>query len=295
MASSSEFELLIATICNPASAINQRQQAENRLLEALSNPSTCFNYLPLILTASDNVCFFIGIGLQRLVWRHWDNIDDHQKQMTLDAIREVLLKRHVNLQSFAKSKLEQVLAAICIQSKSFDPIMEFILPHIGSNQITQETIIGLSTVRTSLDLILSENPKISTKDRSAIVQIIERNGLVVSLTNLACTVCATAMQNYNPATLQSMVISLEFLKILVSKLPLGSHISIDVLMLLFKLAESGSDVESNMHQCALTSIEILSEVMTKKFVPMGGVPILLQIVDKTVSLLRMFRSGFWCG
>lgn len=286
----SEFEVLIQVICNPASAINHRQDAERRLLDMLSSLSTWSIYLPLIMNASDNVCFFIGIGLQRLVWRHWEELDHYQKQLLIESIQEALRQRTYHLQSYALTKLEQVLAVTCIQSKSFDPVVQLIISHLQTNQLTNEALVGLSAVRTSLDFILSDDPKILARDRSSIVAIILSGGMLQQFTDLSCRFCSAALEHRADDTIHALKIAIDFLKVIISKLPLGQHISIDVLMLLFSLSELGANSDRPiLLEIAQSSLESLTDVMSKKYIPAGGVPILLQILSKTVWLLKMFR------
>ena len=84
----SEFETLLRCICSSTSSNQNRNLSERRLLDILSDYHSQIwkRYCSLLLivpstnthmsnsyvdTNNDQVCFFIGIGLQRLVWRYW--------------------------------------------------------------------------------------------------------------------------------------------------------------------------------------------------------------------------------
>jgi hypothetical protein len=95
---------------------------------------------------------------------------------------------------------------------------------------------------------------------------------------------------------------LEILKIIIStsKLQIGPHISSEVVNLLFSVAEIGAKMEETniLHYCAMSSIEVLTEIMLKKYVPpplkngnqaVNSVDVLLDIIVKSISLLKLFR------
>jgi hypothetical protein len=294
----SEFETVINTICNPVTPIENRSNAERRLLELLSGLQTWSQHLSTLYTANDMVCFFIGIGYQRLVWRHWSKLSQEGKEALTNAITSVLLNRG-NMASFAKAKLEQVLAAICVNSLTLQPVLNLL---VDCNQ--PGAYNGLSAMRTVMDSILSDDPKIDPNTKQTLEVLSE--GVILPLTNLACTACMNALQSYNEENSALMIVSLELLKTIVSKLPLGAHITVDVLNLMFTIAELGADHQSVFHKSALSSMEILTEIMQKKYIPKEnstsgnidgkgtsgadrGVHMMMHIASKTVFLLKSYR------
>jgi hypothetical protein len=297
----SEFDHLIATICSSTANVQSRSSAERRLLELLSSADNLVQYLPALFTANATVTFFIGIGFQRLVWRHWHRIDDARKEQMISTLTSVLQNR-LDLPSFAKSKLEQVLAAICVCNLSLQPALSMV---VSPDQ--PGFFGGLSTIETVIEFCLSDDPKIDPTARVTLMETITT--LVVPLTNLACSTCVSALQSTQSEDhYKAMVLALDLLKIIVLKLPIGVHISMNVLELLFSIAELGAAAKTHTtayQSTALSAIEILTEIMYKRYIPTGndinlssmgnivkndqGVKILMILVSKTIELLKRFR------
>lgn len=313
-----EFDRLIETICNGATPAQTRTAAEQRLMEVLCNLNSWKLYANLLYQASDTVCFFICIGFQKLVWRHWRNIAMEDRLMLNQTIIQTLTNR-TNMQTFAKSKLEQVLAAICANSCSIEPALGMLSeannPHVST---------GISAMRTVLELILSEDPQLFPEFRPTLLSAV--NDIVVPLTNLACGACNTALHHAEgPKEQNSLTVttSLDLLKVIVLKLQIGPHITADVIELLFRVAELSSPHNSPQHsthnahnnittedakRAALSAIEVLTEIMGKKYLPprannstsSGGnsgssgsssdsLYMLKEILVKTVLLLQKIR------
>ena len=236
------------------------------------------------------------------------------------------LTSRTNMQAFAKSKLEQVLAAICANSCSIEPALGMLSeannPHVST---------GISAMRTVLELILSEDPQLFPEFRPTLLSAV--NDIVVPLTNLACNACNTALHNAEgPKEQNSLTVttSLDLLKVIVLKLQIGPHVTADVIELLFRVAELSSPHNSTPHntqhsthassslhnninaedakRAALSAIEILTEIMGKKYLPpranssstssggnsSGGAGndslyMLKEILVKTVLLLQKIR------
>jgi hypothetical protein len=197
--------------------------------------------------------------------------------------------------AYAKAKLEQVLAAICVNSQTLQPVLNLI---VDCNQ--PGAYNGLSAMRTVMDCILSEDPKIDPNTRQSLEALTAN--VIHPLTNLACTACMNALQSYNEENSGLMLVALELMKTVVAKLPIGPHISADVLNLMFTIAELGADHQSVFHQSALSSMEILTEIMLKKYIPRDNsgsdaqgktqdrtVHMMMHIVNKTVMLLKSYR------
>jgi predicted transcriptional regulator YheO len=300
----SEFDLLVHTIVNPLSSVESRSQAERNLLELLSSLSTWSSHLNSLFTANDTICFFIGIGYQRLIWRHWYQLSSENRELLTNTLTNVLMTRS-KMSIFAKSKLEQVVAAICINSLSLQPALSMIQQQQQQQQPSGD-FNGLSVMKTTLEIILSDDPKIDPTTRLTLENLAEQ--VVLPLTNLSCTACMNALQSYNEENSSLMIVSLELLKIIVSRLTIGSHITVDVLNLLFTIAELGADHQSVFHQSSLASLEILTEIMIKKYIPRDtsssssgssssplkngndrAVGMMMHIINKTVQLLQSFR------
>lgn len=306
-----EFDSLIATICNGSTPQQARTAAEQRLMEVLCNLTTWKQYVGLLFQADDTVCFFLCIGFQKLVWRHWRNISMEDRVHLNQTIIQTLTNRP-NIQLFAKSKLEQVLAAICANSCSIEPALGMLVdanhPHVST---------GISTMRTVLELILSEDPQLFPEFRPAFQSAV--NDILTPLTNLACSACNVALSSPNsPKEANSLTVtaSLELLKVLITKLQIGSHVTSDVIDLLFNVAELGAVSNNNTtsastcinaadaNRAALSAIEVLTEIMGKKYLPpakssnsnsSGGdssINMLKDMLLKTVNLLQKIRYVF---
>lgn len=281
----SEFDILIATICEGSSSVENRSAAERRLVELLSDKDSVGPHLHTLHTANDTAIFFVCIGLQRLIWRGWGQLDVYLQEHLVNTITSVLTSR-LTLQRFSKAKLEQVFATICICSSSIQPAVSLL-----SSSEQQGSIVGLSCIRTVLDTILSDDAKIDQNGRGILISLID--GIIAPLTNLACGNCVKATQNYNEDTHNAMILSLEILKIIVGKLQIGPHVTLEVLDLLFSIAEMGAEENSVFHGSSLSAMEILTEVMYKRYIPVGsdgqGVKVLMRIVGKVVALLKNYR------
>jgi hypothetical protein len=306
-----EFDALVLTICSSTSSTETRSLAERRLQDIISNKSSWKIYAPYLFQANDTVCFFICIGLQRIVWRYWAEFSLEDKMLFNQTISQALISRK-NMQRFALSKLEQVLATICACSCSLEPALSLMVEASHPNVHT-----GLSAIRTVLELVLSEDPKLVVAQKAVLLPAV--TSILVPLTNLACSVCTVALQQtYTEESRTAIITSLDLLKIVMSKLPIGEHITSDVIQLLFAMAElAAADSESVFAQCSVSSIEVLTEIMSKRFLPPSrpqqvipahhasqvsphpiglaypttgsGTDMLLDLVGKSISLLKKFR------
>jgi len=295
-----EFDKLIATICNGSTQQQARSVAEQRLMEVLCNLTTWKQYANLLFQADDTVCFFLCIGFQKLVWRHWRNISMEDRVLLNQTVIQTLTNRS-NMQNFAKSKLEQVLAAICANSCSIEPAVGMLVdanhPHVST---------GISAMRTVLELILSEDPQLFPEFRSAFQSAV--NDILTPLTNLACSACNVALSSpTSPKESNSLTVtaSLDLLKVLITKVQIGPHVTNEVIDLLFNVAELGTTTSvcintNDANRAALSAIEVLTEIMSKKYLPPartnstnsgGSVNLLQDMLLKTVSLLQKIRYG----
>eukprot|EP01031_Cornospumella_fuschlensis_P032094 gene32094-38813_t len=241
------------------------------------------------------------------------------------------LTQRSNLQAFAINKIEQVIAVVCIQTVSLGPVVSLLqdTQSILNNPVRAKQ--GLSLVYTVFDSILSEDMKIDKKLAKQLQEVAQT--IVSPLTNLSCSVCSSIITilhalrsnqaaSTNPLSsleLNNLLVGLKVLKIMISKLPLGSHVSMDVLNLIYTIVEMGGsrvgtspnsitgsvaegtassrEIDQVLEQGGLMCIEILMEVMTKRYIPvdpsvkeMGANQVIVQLAMKTIHLLKMLRE-----
>eukprot|EP01038_Epipyxis_sp_PR26KG_P009793 gene9793-13175_t len=304
-----EFDELVGQICSSSSSYEIRSSAEQRLLVILSDINLWKIYLSYLLldNINDTIRFFICIGLQRLIWKYWGTghtleFSNDDKMRLTNTIIQTLTQK--NMQAFAKSKVEQVLGIICASSYSLEPVLGLLVDANSPGAFT-----GLSAIKTVLELILSDDPKLFPEQKVSL--LIATQNILVPLTNLACSACSVALQVNNDENFHMMLVSLELLKLAISKLQIGPHISADVVTLLFSIAELGADRENVYHRAAISSIEVLTEIMNKRYLPPSpliqnnidsssnnpfnrkepnsNLSVLLDIVVKLVSLLKKYR------
>ena len=279
-----EFDGLIEKICNASSPPQIRAQAEQRLMEILSDRNAWKNYANFLFQANDTMCFFICIGMQRMVWKHWRNISMEDRMLLNQTVVQALSGRP-QMQPFAKSKLEQVLATICANSCSIEPALGLLTEAENPAVVT-----GLSAMRTVLELILSEDPQLFPEYRPTLQSAVQ--DILVPLTNLACNACnislsaasnSLAASNSNAISgstdeqrSTTIMVSLELLKVIITKLQIGPHVTSSVIDLLFTIAELGAAAAANnnnntnaanLNRAALSAIEVLTEIMSKRYLP----------------------------
>jgi len=304
-----EFDGLIGQICNASCPAPMRAQAEQRLMEILSDRNAWKSYAGLLVQASDMIVFFVCIGFQRLLWRHWSEISVEDRHLLKETVVTVLSTRE--LQPFAISKVEQLLATFCANTCSIQPaipllsaaaeVVESTSSTSGTDQQHQQQSAamvrrGLSAMRTTLELILSEDPKLYPEHRAPLLgEVQELLQPLCNFTGRACSIALADVQqhwqgllqhvaqrqaaaaattpsllsvssstssiNLNnsnsnsnssddemgkmlagalTASLNSVSVSLEVLKVIIAKQPIGPHISNDVIDLLFNAAEVGA-------------------------------------------------------
>lgn len=292
-----DFDSLISIICNPSSSLEARGNAERALLDVFSDVYQWRTCLPALYQANDSVCFFIGIGLQRLVWRNWSSLLAEDREALTSSMTAVLVNR--SLPAFTTAKLEQVLAAICVMSLSLQPVLNLVHDSLS--------FAGLSAVRTVIEVSLSDDPKLSPTMVNTLKQICQ--SIVIPLTNLACSAVTQTPRSGNLASgLGSgnlALVGLDLLKIIITRLPLGPHITADVLGLLFVEASTGSGTSRDSGSgttlaasvvgsgpgtgTAFIALELLTEILLKRYIPPGGGE-LHAIVSKVIHLLQAYRE-----
>jgi hypothetical protein len=307
-----EFDDLVAKICSSATQPQQRAVAEQRLMEILSNPNSWKVFSGLLFQVNDTVCFFICIGLQRMVWRNWRNIPMDDRLLLSQTITHALNTRPT-MQRFAKAKLEQVLATVCANSCSIEPVLGML-----SEAESPTVNVGLSAMHTVLDLILSDDPKLFPDYRSILHGAV--NTILTPLTSLACNSCNYALRTSETSmsltenAMLTLMSSLDLLKVIVGKIQLGGHVTPEVIDMLFNVINFAANNSSsgasnnNLNVAAVSSIEVLTDIMSKKYLPTSrsvsnqfsvGRPVpgskesslvmLLEILLQSIGLLKNFR------
>jgi hypothetical protein len=183
-----EFDALVSRICSPVTDQATRSSSEKRLLEILDNNSGNWRaYLQFLFHANDTACFFISMGLQRLIWKHWRDFSADDQSLITQTILQAMSMRP-DMPHFVKSKLEQLIAAICASSCSLAPALGQLVEAENPGAVH-----GISLIRTVVEFALSEDSKIMTDQKEALsAATIE---ILVPLTNLAASGCALALKN----------------------------------------------------------------------------------------------------
>jgi hypothetical protein len=295
MLSVEELRYLVSIVCNPQSEKEVRASAEHRFKSFQNDENAWLVHIELISSVDDStLLFFLFISLKFIIWKRWKYFTPNVKQEIGTFLVNFLLNKSGNLMSFVISKLEQVIAAICINSVSLDLVMQMMVPYDNPN-----IIITISLLQTVLDEIFQEDSRISLDDRLALTTVAKE--MASSMTSLACNVCLTCLHtssqdNYN------LTRSLELLKTIVGKIEVGDHISNDLIDLLFSISERGASISSNYSRSAVLAVEVLTELMCKRYLPTGNVPntvntskdiganILVDLVARAVTMLGKYRS-----
>lgn len=333
-----EVNDLVTKICSPSIALDDRKHAEDRLLQLLSDLNTWKYYCSQLSQADDTNIFFISVGLQRLIWKNYRVINNEDKLYLIQTILQVLVHNYSHsdsnndcnsvsncnsggnsnkLQAFTQSKLEQLLVTVCCTSVTIEPITSLLV-----EPSSPTAIVGVCCIRTLLELVLSDEPKLLYEQKEELTLLIKN--ILVPLINLIGNNCSYILNNYtnNNHTISNsdshgdsndmkerfllMIRSLEALQLIIVKLPIGNHITSDVIQLLFTISElaCNSDSHSNSsevyEQVSLLSIDILTEIMGKRYLPFNdnsngdnGMKILLEIMVKVISLLKNYRYSIY--
>lgn len=281
---------IVSAICDAGSAKETRTAAEARLLQLQSEPGAWQSHLQLLITVVDgNLLFFLCIGLQRILWKNWSSLTTSEKQMIIAGVAQALREKHESLPPFARNKAEQVLAVICQCSFSLDPVLQLVVPVDQPGAST-----GVSCLKTVFEEILGTNKKISPDKRLIMVQA--ATAVASAATQLAANVIQLSAQA-NTGDTAILISAVELMKIVMGKLPIGAHISPDILNLLFNLAELVITSPS-FGQSSVKAVEALTEFTTQKCIPLGpsgvdiGGMLLVELAAKAIGLLqRIITAG----
>jgi hypothetical protein len=263
-----ELQVLVATICNPATDQGTRAAAERRLQELQNEAGSWRVHVQLLLSIEeDTLLFFLCLGLQRIVWKHWNAMDVGDQDVIVRAIVTLLAGKSHSLPFFVRSKAELVLAAICINSYSFAPVLQLI--ESGDQQVL---FAGISSLRTVLEEVYQVDSRITPSSREVLIKA--ANEIVGPATQLACNVCQSCIQSGSGCT-PSLLVSIALLKVIVGKADIGPHISPDVLNLLFIVAQLAATEQLNnvnYVEASVKAVGVLTDLMNRRYIPKGTTP-----------------------
>lgn len=261
-------------------------------------------HLDLLFHLDDNCVFFVSQGLQHFAWAHWRLLSAEDKEHLTSAVARVIAGRGGGMSQYARSKVEQVLAAACALSVSLTPVFALV---VGPGQPGVE--VGISALKTVLEEALSDDSRLTPDHRQALVREVQK--VAAESVSLACAICAEFLNSGAPDG-PLLALALDVLRIIISRLPVGSHLSPQVLDVLCSLAErgiamptssaanfNGNDSFKCAKHCrsAILSINILTELMGKRYIPRNettgadsGVDLLVTLVAKVVGLLQCYKA-----
>lgn len=224
--------------------------------------------------------YALGKGLQQYVQRSWQSLQPNEQTSFYSCLRDTLLNRQ--LARFSRSKVEQVVASICLAATSLQPALELVTDDYSSPQFA----VGISLCRTVFDALLGDNCEASPDVREVLMQHI--TSVAASFTSLICTLFASSGASTTDDAVRG--ICLELLVVLVCKLPVGGHLSFSVLHCLTSIIEQPGIPTPHK----LLAVESLTDVMGKRYIPRdegrdSGGEVLLSLVVNTVSMLIAIR------
>jgi hypothetical protein len=282
-----ECQLLINQITDYATSSVDRSHAETRLNQIMTLTSFWQNNLTCLQSVNDTLLFFMCQGLQKYIWKHWFEFPSNEQELISNVIMTTLFQRSTTLSNYARSKLEQLLGTVCTLSTSLDPVLKIASATSNPNETgSNNLIVGVSALKTILDDVLTSNPRIPPEKFKQLLQIAESNA--IAITQLAYQSTLLGINEGGDSPL--LYFSLELIKTILCKLPVGGHISMDLLILLFNIAEN---MFLSSHRVAIVAIEALTELMGKSYLPpnVGSSNILNELVLKAVALLRFVKAS----
>ena len=271
-----------------------------RLLILQRDPKKWRFHLELLFRLDDNCVFFMSQGLQHFVWANWRVISQADKEFLVATILRLISHRGEQLSPYARSKVEQVLAGACALSGSLSSALSLVVEpgHPGA-------VIGLSVLRTVLEEALSNDKRLTPSHRELLLK--EVQNVAIPSTALAHRICYDAVISASSDG-PLLALSLSILKVIVSSLPIGPHLTADVLDVLCSLAgraisipEGGDASPGQSMQCAqhcssaIAAVQVLSELMGKKYIPQdvsvgkSGLDVLVSLAAKVVGLLQKYK------
>ncbi len=111
----------------------------------IEQPGSLGALLGMLYTADDEVCFFISLAVQRIIWKRWFNSSEEERNQIVTVYSQLLLEKGGSLLKYSKSKAEQVMAGLCAQSGTLAPVIHVLQQTSGD---PARAVIGLSVLRT---------------------------------------------------------------------------------------------------------------------------------------------------
>ena len=290
MLTNQDLQSILRVIYDPNTPHESRVQAEHRLDTFQNLEGSWKIHIDLITSERDEqMLFMLCFGLNKILWKSWSTISEPNHDMIASVMINFLIERFNNLPLYARSKVEQVIATLCKNYVSYDVGFKLVN---ACNNSPNSHIISISVFRTILEESLSNDTRLSPDKRSKLSK--DALDIAPQLVSLACNACVTAIQSceYNVLTT-----SLNLLKIIISKIPIGPHVNNETLNLLFSIAELAS-TSTNFNEPSLNAVEALSEFMNKRYIPPSSdgslqakeaiASVLVDLVSKAVNLIRKY-------
>lgn len=232
-----ELQGLAVAVMHASSGSQQERAAAERRLMAIQKDETRWRInLQVLYVANSDVVFFIAQGLRQFVWSHWRELSAQDKEYLTQGVVECI-RRPTALTLYGRSKLEQILSSICIMSGTLAPVLGLV---VEASQPGVE--VGASALRTVLEEVLSDDNKLSTEQRKALVAA--ASSVALPAATLACQICdGVRASGIEDGPL--IMIAIDLLRVLVSKLPIGPHLNASVLQSLCALAERAITVDDS--------------------------------------------------
>jgi len=231
------------------------QQASQRFFRLCGQAGAWHLFLQALYSnpgCGDDVFFFVCLGLHRIVWSQWASLRPDEQSAFAAQVVALVSERGAQLQPYARKKLEQVLAGICANAGDFSPVTGLLVAASDGTDAAslQRAVVGLSSLQAALEEALSpQEARLVPGQKEAVVKA--ASAMVLPATNHACSMLALALSTLTSAppaagsapeaALRCLVqVSLSVLRVIVAQVPVGPHLSLDVLQLLFSAAELGT-------------------------------------------------------
>lgn len=335
--------IAVATIAISGSASSEeRASAEREMNLIIEQPNALGGFLGVLREVDETVLFFVLMGIQRIVWKRWSYLSAEEKSNVGGVVITLIVEKSHVLQKFSRSKLEQVLANVCVQSSTLDPVIQVLnqsdtnsyqsIAELKNNmeetfEKLRKTITGLSALRTVLDEALNmKDPRLTPGQQQAVSNAASQ--MVVPAMDLACTVLNTSLsattdiansaaggvQGVQAQALSAHFyasrVALETVRVIMVRIPMGDHVTVSTLDLLFAVAKlgirgsgsfNGLVSTSDVEEVSQLAIECLHELMLKRYIPNNRGPdgnvqgsssdMLMYLASNTLGLLQEYVTS----
>lgn len=288
-----ELRILSKEVCNTAIDRATREKAEKRLLEIQNNDESWQVLLEMVPYCENELLFYIAQGLLNSVRRTWVNLSEQETNYFTSIILRTLTTRS-DISKYVRSKIEQILGSICVSSASLTPVLQLIS---GENSTNMD--YGLSAFRTTLEMVFDSMNRIAPEEQQSLLKQVQ--DIAMPMTNLIADICRNT--STAPQEQSKLLLAVDLLNILVAKIPVGSHITMDVLNLLLSMVErgamrsaSGEGPSASAHLQAMRATDVLVELMGKKYLPRNGNEdtsgdVLVELLKRVVQILRVMSAA----